>query len=162
DLIAQPLLGGIHAGDIDQLSMRALFPRLIDAERTDGSVLRSLADRSARATGAASPFVALRNGMRRLVDTLERSMPANTVVYRQPAESLATDEAVWRGTSGQSAFDARAILFAAPASVLSALFAAIDPDVSRLCDEIPYVSTASVALAWPAPAVGHPLDGTGF
>jgi len=162
DLIAQPLLGGIHAGDIGQLSMRALFPRLIDAERTDGSVLRSLGDRAARATGAASPFVALRNGMGRLVEILERSLPANTIAYRQPAESIATDQAGWRVTSGQSVLDARAVVFAAPASALSALFAAIDPDISRLCDAIPYVSTASVALAWPATAVDHPLDGTGF
>ena len=41
DLIAQPLLGGIHAGDIDTLSMRSLFPRLLDAERAHGSILRA-------------------------------------------------------------------------------------------------------------------------
>src|SRR5262249_8078214 len=40
DLIAQPLLGGIHAGDIEQLSMQSLFPRLVELERTQGSVLR--------------------------------------------------------------------------------------------------------------------------
>jgi protoporphyrinogen/coproporphyrinogen III oxidase len=39
DLIAQPLLGGIHAGDIEQLSMQSLFPRLVELERTQGSVL---------------------------------------------------------------------------------------------------------------------------
>src|SRR3954470_14541319 len=39
DLIAQPLLGGIHAGDIEQLSMRSLFPRLLEAERALGSVM---------------------------------------------------------------------------------------------------------------------------
>src|SRR6185436_16720844 len=56
DLVAQPLLGGIHAGDIEQLSMQSLFPRLLELERTDGSVLagarRSLPD--APAPGAAS------------------------------------------------------------------------------------------------------------
>jgi len=162
DLIAQPLLGGIHAGDIEQLSMRALFPRLIDAERIDGSVLRSVGDRAARATGTASPFVALKNGMARLVETLERALPPHTVAYRQPAEGIAADGAAWHVTSGQSTLDARAILFAAPASTLCGLFAPVDAEVSRLCGEIPYVSTASVALAWPAAAVDHPLDGTGF
>src|ERR1051325_3955504 len=33
DLIAQPLLGGIHAGDIEQLSMASLFPRLLEGVR---------------------------------------------------------------------------------------------------------------------------------
>src|SRR5262252_359275 len=39
DLIAQPLLGGIHAGDIEQLSMQSLFPRLLELERSHGCVL---------------------------------------------------------------------------------------------------------------------------
>ena len=33
DLIAEPLLGGIHAGDVEQLSMRSVFPRLMQAAR---------------------------------------------------------------------------------------------------------------------------------
>src|SRR4029078_11821106 len=37
DLIAQPLLGGIHAGDIDQLSMRSLFARLLVPRRSAGT-----------------------------------------------------------------------------------------------------------------------------
>ena len=32
----------------------------------------------------------------------------------------------------------------------------------RLCAQVPYVSTASVALAWPRAAIAHPLAGTGF
>ena len=30
--IAEPLLAGIHAGDVERLSMRALFPRFVEAE----------------------------------------------------------------------------------------------------------------------------------
>src|SRR6185436_5117010 len=30
--IAEPLLAGIHAGDVDRLSLRALFPRFVEAE----------------------------------------------------------------------------------------------------------------------------------
>src|SRR5262245_34891860 len=40
--IAEPLLAGIHAGDVERLSMRALFPRFIEAEAATGSVIRSL------------------------------------------------------------------------------------------------------------------------
>jgi oxygen-dependent protoporphyrinogen oxidase len=112
--------------------------------------------------GTASPFVALKNGMGRLVDTLERALPPDTVGYRQPAEQIATDEGGWHVISGESTLDARAVLFAAPASTLARLFAPLDAEVSRLSGEIPYVSTASVALAYPARAVNHPLDATGF
>jgi len=39
--LAEPLLAGIHAGDVDRLSMKALFPRLVEAEKTHGSLLRA-------------------------------------------------------------------------------------------------------------------------
>jgi len=41
DYLADPLLAGIHAGDAERLSVRALFPRLVDAEQRSGSVLRA-------------------------------------------------------------------------------------------------------------------------
>jgi protoporphyrinogen/coproporphyrinogen III oxidase len=40
--LGDPLLAGIHGGDAERLSMRALFPRFLDLERTDGSVIRGL------------------------------------------------------------------------------------------------------------------------
>ena len=45
--LAEPLLAGIHAGDVDRLSVRALFPRLVDAERKHGSLLRAFRNPSA-------------------------------------------------------------------------------------------------------------------
>jgi oxygen-dependent protoporphyrinogen oxidase len=39
--LAEPLLAGIHAGDVDRLSMKALFPRLVEAEKKHGSLLRA-------------------------------------------------------------------------------------------------------------------------
>src|SRR5216117_2911845 len=39
--LAEPLLAGIHAGDVDRLSLRALFPRFAEAERVRGSLLRA-------------------------------------------------------------------------------------------------------------------------
>ncbi len=33
EYLAEPLLAGIHAGDVDRLSARALFPRLVESER---------------------------------------------------------------------------------------------------------------------------------
>src|SRR5215204_1983466 len=67
DYLAEPLLAGIHAGDAERLSMRALFPRLLDAERQSGSVLRSV--RALRVTPSArGAFVSLPGGTGELVD----------------------------------------------------------------------------------------------
>ena len=41
DRIAGPLLGGIFAGDIDELSIFSTFPQLVDLERRHGSLIRA-------------------------------------------------------------------------------------------------------------------------
>jgi protoporphyrinogen/coproporphyrinogen III oxidase len=51
--IVQPLLGGIHAGDVERLSMRALFPRVAALDREPGSLLRALRDQRAASRGTA-------------------------------------------------------------------------------------------------------------
>ena len=155
DLIAEPLLGGIHAGDIDTLSMRALFPKLLDHERTHGSVLRAPA---APSGSAVSPFVSLRSGMDTLVQALERRLDAGAIRHGTPVVRVERLAAGWR--AGQD--EARALILALPAHAAASLLAPIDAAAADLCAQVPYVSTASVALAWPRAAIPHPLLGTGF
>jgi protoporphyrinogen/coproporphyrinogen III oxidase len=152
DLIAQPLLGGIHAGDIEQLSMRSLFPRLLDLEREHGSVMRAPIAAST-AGGPAEPrgFASLRGGMGSLVRALEGALPAGTIRRGSPVATLADVRTA-----------TQAVIVAAPAFAAARIIEPLDADAARLCARVPYVSTASVALAWPRALVPHPLDGTGF
>ena len=39
---------------------------------------------------------------------------------------------------------------------------AADVELARLCAEVPYASSGTVALAFPRTAVAHPLNGSGF
>ena len=154
DLIAQPLLGGIHAGDIDALSMRSLFPRLLDAERAHGGILRAPA---APAAGL-SPFVSLRGGMSTLVQALERQLDPAAIRFETPVHAVERIDGGWRAAG----VEARALILASPAHAAAILLAPIDAGAAALCRQVPYVSTASVALAWPRTAIAHPLAGTGF
>jgi oxygen-dependent protoporphyrinogen oxidase len=168
DLIAQPLLGGIHAGDIEQLSMQSLFPRLLELERT-GSVLdgarRASVGASLRAdarSAKAGPFISLRGGMGSLVDALLRALPDGSVRLDAPVDAVTRAPDGWRVTASRETLTAPAIVLAAPAHVVAQLVAPVDAAAADLCGRVPYVSTASVALAWPRHDVPHPLNGTGF
>jgi protoporphyrinogen/coproporphyrinogen III oxidase len=163
DVIAQPLLGGIHAGDVNQLSMRRLFPRLVEMEQTRGHVLEMRApaesDRPRRPV-----FVAPAEGMsvivRALADTLADVLMTSTAVERiQRAGSDGWH--VWTGKDGIP-LTARSVVLAVPAYGAATLLQAVDEDAARLCAEIPYASSAGVALAWPRTQVAHPLSGPGF
>ena len=76
--LIEPLLGGIHAGDGERLSLSATFPQLADTERDHGGVLRSMMharNRPARAGhGGPAGFVTLRGGLGALVSALERRL----------------------------------------------------------------------------------------
>jgi oxygen-dependent protoporphyrinogen oxidase len=155
DYLAEPLLAGIHAGDAERLSMRALFPRLLDAERQGGSVLRSL--RGLRiAPSPRGAFVSLPGGVGELVAKLVSAVAPNTVVSGARVTELGR-ASVYAIRSNTQAVDARAVILAVPAYAAAALLRAFDTTLAGLCDAIPYASTASVALGYRRDQIRHPL-----
>ena len=176
DLVAEPLLGGIHAGAIETLSVRSLFPRLVDAEARRGSVVRAFRAQSPPASGnpppgitagatrngAAGLFRSLVGGMGELVEALERQLPKGSIQCEAPVSAIERDGDGFRVMTANGIHSARAVILAVPARVAATLLAPIDQAAATLCAEVPYVSTVSVSLAFPRGAVAHPLAGSGF
>ncbi len=159
--IAEPLLGGIHAGDIEQLSVRSLFPRLADVEHAGRSVIREFRPRP-RSGDDEGPFRSLRGGMSTLVAAIEARLPAGSVRLSTAAEYIERHGTGWRVSTSSGAIDTRGVLVAAPAHAAARLFARVNRDVAELCAQVRYVSTVSIALVFPRHAIGHRLDGSGF
>ncbi|HEY7190760.1 MAG TPA: protoporphyrinogen oxidase [Vicinamibacterales bacterium] len=160
DYLAEPLLAGIHAGDVERLSVRALFPRLIDAERDTGSVLRAF--RALRSqpspTGA---FVSLPGGTGELVESLAARLTPHTITMDTRVTELHRAGTL-RVESSAGSFSARAVILAVPAYAAGSLLRGVDTTLAGLCDAVPYASTATVALGYRRDQVGHPMTGTGF
>jgi oxygen-dependent protoporphyrinogen oxidase len=159
--LAEPLLAGLHKGDAARLSMHALFPTFVHAERTHGSVVRSWRGHQARATGTGS--MALTAGMRTLVDALRDALPCDVVrsgarvqvVERAGASRFAAKLA--DGTSVRS----QAVVLAVPPPAVHAITRHLHPGLARLCGEIRCESSVSVALAYRAEVVRRELHGWG-
>ena len=160
--IAQPLLGGIHAGDVDRLSLRALFPPLADADAAGGSVLAALAARA----GAA-------RWRWRLSRPARRHGPAARGADARPARRGRCARASRsRGSRPGQPFRvvaasglevaARAVVLAVPAAVAARLVAPFDATLAGACDELRAVSSATVTLGYPRDRVAHPCSGMGF
>jgi len=157
DLLAQPLLGGIHSGDVSTLSMRALMPRLAEAE-VSGSVLRWV-QRVASSRDPDGAFRSLSGGMAEMVEAIRRRLPAESVELNAEVDAL---ERGWKIRAGGREFDCSAVILATPAHAAARILADVDPVASGLCGRTAYTSSASVVLGFPRDAVGHPLNGTGF
>ncbi|HEY3380409.1 MAG TPA: protoporphyrinogen oxidase [Vicinamibacterales bacterium] len=160
--LAEPLLAGIHAGDVNRLSMRALFPRFLDAERKHGSVLRAFRQiRQPKASNGA--FMSLPGGLAEIVDALVRVLPPDSISLGAPVRMIERGDDGFRllMPSGEAVI-ARAVVVCTPAFVAAALLRRLDAKLASLCDAVPYASSATITLAYRRGDVGHPLLGSGF
>ena len=159
--LAEPLLAGIHAGNVDRLSVDALFPNLRDAERKYGSVIRAYR-KTRRNIKTDGPFRSLPGGIGELIDTLIKALPNGNLKCNTPVISIEHGQSfAVRVKSGRN-IEAHQIILATPAHVTSRLIEPVDQELARLCGEIPYQSTVTVFLSYPRKSVAHPLLGSGF
>jgi oxygen-dependent protoporphyrinogen oxidase len=160
DYIADPLLAGIHAGDADRLSMRALFPRLVDAERQHGSVIRAF--RALRVKPSAhGAFVSFPGGVRELVDAVTAALVPGTLQTGVRALEVRRQQRYIVETTAGSV-SAAALVMAVPAHAAGALLRSLDITLAGLCERVPYASTATVAFGYRRDQIVHPMRGTGF
>jgi len=183
--IAQPLLGGIHAGDVERLSLRALFPRIAALDREPGSLLEALARQrssagSSGSTGGAGSemnnsapgqldadgmFRSLEGGLGTLVSAIARGLPADAVSLNASLMRLGGDgetSAYVATLSTGETLRARAVILALPAYGIASLVSPLDALLAELCRAIRYSSSATITLCYRREAVSHPLSGSGF
>ncbi|HXG50312.1 MAG TPA: protoporphyrinogen oxidase [candidate division Zixibacteria bacterium] len=170
--VAQPLIGGIYASDPERLSLEATMPRLAEMERAKRSVIRAIwseqrrKKRGSPGSGARwGLFVTLENGMQELVDALASRLPEGSVHLGRPARHLVRGGAgtAWMIRAGESAvYEADGVIVAAPAHAAADLLAMAATEAAVELRTIPYVSTATVNLAYRRADLPRPLDAFGF
>jgi oxygen-dependent protoporphyrinogen oxidase len=161
--LAEPLLAGIHAGDVDRLSVRALFPRFVEEEAKYGSLLRAFRRQPARKPSPDGAFKSLPGGLSDMIRALVATLPVDSIRTRTPVARVQRDGDVFRvETQTGDRVDARAVVLAAPAFAAAAMLRGMSPPLAQLCGEIQYASAATIAVAFRRDAISHPLNGSGF
>jgi oxygen-dependent protoporphyrinogen oxidase len=179
DRLVDPLIGGIHAGSVDDMSAAATYPPLLDAAQRRGSLMRALrAGVPAPAEVAPPLFWALNGGMASMVDHLRAALTARGVVFRcgapvealQRLDRLEGRSAQWAVVTSVTEGDGRrvhsreadAVVLAVPAPVAARLLQPHDDEAAGLLGNISYASVTLVTLRVPSDALASPLVGTGF
>ena len=172
----EPLMAGIYAGDAEQMSVQATFPRFVELEQEYGSVIRGMmtarkAGSSARPAGPKrTMFVSLKNGLSDLVTALVASLTEQGVTLRAgcAVEALRVrshQPGRWMYDvilNDGSALSVDSLVLATPAYVSAELVRPLTPIAGGLLDMIPYASTATIAMAYPRAAVSGAAEGFGF
>lgn len=161
DRLVDPLLGGVYAGGVDSLGLRATLPALA-AALDGGAGSLSAAAASALPTAeyveATPVFGTLRGGLGTLVDRLMQ-LSAVDVRFGVPVRALERREQGWRLTTGavpaahapaEPAIDVDAVVLAVPAPAARRLLDGVVPQASAAYRGIEVASMAVIALAFPA------------
>ena len=183
DRIVGPVVSGIHAADIDQLSLSAAFPKMNAMERRYGGLVRGAIGtrRQRREEREATPeayrpwrgkLYTYRHGFSQFIRAMTAAHPANRVLLRTAVDRVARDPATGLFEVLTRALDdpdrvttlrhAHAVVVATPASAASAITQDVDRRLTEALAEIPYAPMAQVALGFRREQVGHRLDGFGF
>lgn len=164
DYLAEPLLAGVYGGDPARMSANCVLSRFVELERKYGSLSRGVLKERRRAKpGQASPlFRTLKNGMGSLSDKLVDVIGKEHFHLGSAAEVLErTADGYSVRVSGER-IQARNVILATPAYGAGALLGGLAPEAATLLREIPYNSSATVALIFDAASFARPLDGFGF
>ena len=106
DRLVDPLIGGIHAGSVDDMSAAATYPPLLAAAQKRGSLMRALRAEVPPPSADAPPlFWALDGGMATMVEHLRAALTARGVEIRcaTPVDRLERRGTGWTVGSGGSA-----------------------------------------------------------
>ncbi len=164
--LIDPLLGGIHAGSCDELSVRATAPQLPAAlDRGRGLVrgLRALAAAAPAGAAAAPVFLTLRGGLQDLVQGLREQMPDVEIRTGTAVTGLARlADGVRLSLSDGGSLDGDQVILAVPAFAAAELLADECPDGALEMRSVQYASVATVALSYPDSALEQRPQGSGF
>jgi protoporphyrinogen/coproporphyrinogen III oxidase len=174
--LVDPLVGGINAGSVADMSTAAVSPALLAAagqrvglmralRRIQSSSLAGGATESPTANGPA--FWALERGLGSLVERLSellvgRGVQLCTGLAAARLEREDSEAPPWIVRSPAGSFAADGVVLATPAPIARDLLTPHDAEAATLLGGIDHASVALVTLQFGADALSQPLFGTGF
>jgi oxygen-dependent protoporphyrinogen oxidase len=174
--LIEPMIGGIQAGRVDELSSRSVFPALLEAARRGGSLMRAMRPSGPATPGPRAPespppsaggpvFYSLTSGLGSLPDELARRLGERGVVVRTDTSVTALRRTPaggypWEVDTYTTTTPADVVVVATAAPVAGALLGAHDPALERLRD-VASAGAAMVTFALPRDEVTLTPSGTG-
>lgn len=177
--LGEPLVAGIHSGDPETMSVKATFPRFIDMEREDRSLIVSMLKRMRKARAARESaakatadggtprrrltmFMTLDEGLGRVIDELAERVGRSTLRTGDAVAAVERRDGGWLvRTAGGVELESDAVIVATPAYETARMLAETAPHLAAELEEIPYVTSATATLAYRESEFPREPDGFG-
>lgn len=165
--LIEPLLSGIYAGDIDDLSLMSLFPNFYQMEQEHRSLVLGLKrttptpPKSAKKTGSKKGmFISLTTGLEEVPIQLEKRLEGS--IHKGIAvEKVKRTQGGYELTLSNDTIEkADSVIIAADHFHAQQMLS--DYPFMDFFKEMPATSVANVAMAFPQSAIKKDIDGSGF
>ncbi len=163
--LVEPLLSGIYAGDIDEMSLMATFPNFYHLEQKHRSLIKGLKRtmpkvKNTKDKPKQGQFLTLKSGLHTFITALEKALegsikkgvPVSHIEKKETGYHLLLD-------NGDVVL-ADSIVMASPHKSMQKMFSQYD--FMNPLKEMPATSVANVALAFDQKDIATDIDGTGF
>ena len=166
--LIEPLLSGIYAGDIDQLSLMSTFPQIYQVEQKYRSLILGLRkgppashQKLSHSDNKKGMFLTISTGLQSFADAIEAKLLPQTVLKGYRIETLkkyGDTYEVELNNGGKITADS--IIVTVPHYTAATIFS--DYDFFNVFKDMTSTSVANVALAFSEDAIQKDIDGTGF
>ncbi|MFI0349262.1 protoporphyrinogen oxidase [Actinomadura sp. 9N407] len=171
DRLVEPLLGGVYAGRVEQLSFESTLPAVAAAARSHRSLIAAVRGirQAAPDPAAAGPvFATLPGGLGTLPELVAEDLTAagGTIRTGTMVRELHRTPDGWRLTLGPTRdpeqVDADAVVLAVPAAPAARLLNDDVPAATRELSRVEYASMAIITLAYSTTAFRRFPRGSGY
>ncbi|MCM3567821.1 protoporphyrinogen oxidase [Neobacillus mesonae] len=166
--LIEPLLSGIYAGDIDQMSLMTTFPQFYEVEQKYRSLILGMkkakpakAKENVHQDNLKGAFLTFKTGLQSFAEAIEAKLDSKTILKGHRAGQIVRNNGRYEiYLNNGETIEADSIVAAVPHKALQAMFS--DYRFFEPLKDVPSTSVATVALAFPADAIKNDIDGTGF
>jgi len=159
DRLVDPLLAGTRAGHPDRISLAAGAKEIDALARSNRSLLRALTRTGTDIGAGSTGFLSVTGGLERLCNALGAQI--EDVRLETPVDAIERTAGGYRVHSAGTALDAERVVLAVPGDAAAALLTSIATEAAEVLASIRYLSSALVALAYPAGSFDPPPGGSG-
>jgi len=166
--LIEPLLSGIYAGDIDQLSLMSTFPQFYEVEQKYRSLILGMnkmtpsqpkqPDNKDKKKGG---FLSFKTGLQSFAEAIEAKLDPKSILKGHRVDHIVKSNQKYEiYLNNRETIKADCIIAATPHQGTQAMFS--DYSFFDPFKSVPSTSVATVSLAFPEEAIKNDIDGTGF
>jgi protoporphyrinogen/coproporphyrinogen III oxidase len=162
--LIEPLLTGIYAGDIDQLSLMSTFPELHRIEQKHRSLIAGIKKAAAQTKneGKNGRFLTFSNGLQSLVEGVEAALFPQTVHKGMKVSRIQqeTGEGYTIHFTNGHVLEADSVVITTPHHSLQSMFPAYS--FMDFLKEMPATSVATVSMGFSQSAITENMNGNEY